>query len=359
MSRLTFDLYAALAHIGAALIPKALVQSPKLRLGAFSLFAASCFAFLGSQTARAEVTELRVARQYGISHLQMALLDELKLIEKHAAQEGLPGLTVNWRRFSDGPGMNEALLSGNIDIANGGLTALLILYDKSKGAYTGLSPLSSMPAVLMTRSPDIHSVRDLKDSDRIAVVARVSMQAVILRMLAVQAFGKDQAEKLDFMTVPLPHPDAMASLLSHGTEITAHFTAAPYYQQEEAAGLHRALSSTGVLGGPATYSVTWASKKFMMENPKVTHVVLSALAEATQLIKDDPHKAARTYIKAEGSTLDPAFIEKIIRDPENNFTMVPQRVMRFADFMADTGMLKKRVEKWQDLFPLQAGQNGN
>lgn len=89
--------------------------------------------------ARAEVAELRIARQYGISHLQMALLDHLKLIEKHAAEAGLTEFKVSWTRFSDGPGMNEALLSGNLDIANGGLTALIILFDNSKGAYAGLT----------------------------------------------------------------------------------------------------------------------------------------------------------------------------------------------------------------------------
>src|SRR5580704_518977 len=191
-----------------------------------------------SAPAFAEVGELRLARQYGTSHLAMALMDELQLVQGQADKAGLKDLKVSWTRFSDGPGMNEALLSGNLDIANGGLTALIVLWDKSKGAYVGLSALSSMPAVLMTRDPNVKSV---KDTDRIAVVSRVSMQAIILRMLAVEAYGKDQFAKLDSLTVPLPHPDAMAAMLSGRSEITAHFTAAPYYQQEQAAGVHRAL----------------------------------------------------------------------------------------------------------------------
>jgi NitT/TauT family transport system substrate-binding protein len=209
------------------------------------------------RTATAEVSELRLARQYGISHLAMALMDQLQLVQHQAEKAGLKDLKVTWSRFSDGPGMNEALLSGNLDIANGGLTALIVLWDKSKGAYVGLSALSSMPAVMMTRDPSINSVKDFKESDRIALVSRVSMQAIILRMLVADAYGKDQFAKLDHLTVPLPHPDAMGALLSGKSEIDAHFTAAPYYQQETTAGLHRALSSYGILGGPATYSVVW------------------------------------------------------------------------------------------------------
>src|SRR6201992_2177157 len=223
-----------------------------------------------ARDASAEVGELRLARQYGISHLAMALMDQLQLVQHQAEKAGLKDLKVTWSRFSDGPGMNEALLSGNLDIANGGLTALIVLWDKSKGAYVGLSALSSMPAVMMTRDPNINSVKDFKDSDRIAVVSRVSMQAIILRMLAAEAYGKDQFSKLDHLTVVMPHPDAMAALLSGKSEIDAHFTAAPYYQQETTAGLHRALSSYGILGGPATYSVVWTSKKFIEQNPKTT-----------------------------------------------------------------------------------------
>ena len=112
---------------------------------------------LTARSASAEVSELRLARQYGISHLAMALMDQLQLVQHQAEKAGLKDLKVTWNRFSDGPGMNEALLSGNLDIANGGLTALIVLWDKSKGAYIGLSALSSMPAVLMTRDPAINS----------------------------------------------------------------------------------------------------------------------------------------------------------------------------------------------------------
>jgi sulfonate transport system substrate-binding protein len=300
--------------------------------------------------ARAEVSEIRLARQYGISHLAMALMDELQLVQHQAEKAGMKDLKVTWTRFSDGPGMNEALLSGNLDVANGGLTALIVLWDKSKGAYIGLSALSSMPAVMMTRDPAINSVKDFKESDRIALVSRVSMQAIILRMMVAEAYGKDQTTKLDHLTVPLPHPDAMAALVSGHSEITAHFTAAPFYQQETGSGLHRAFSSYPVLGGPATYSVAYTSKKFIEQNPKTAQVVLAAIAEATDIIKNDPRRAAETYLKAENSSLSADAIEVMIKDPENVFTMTPQHIMKFVDFMTETGTVKSPASSWKDLF---------
>ncbi len=150
----------------------------------------------------------------------MALMDQLQLVQHQAEKSRTKGPEGHLEQVQRWPGMNEALLSGNLDIANGGLTALIVLWDKSRGAYVGLSALSSMPAVMMTRDPNINSVKDFKDSDRIAVVSRVSMQAIILRMLAADAYGKDQYAKLDPLTIVMPHPDAMAALLSGHNEIT-------------------------------------------------------------------------------------------------------------------------------------------
>src|SRR6202012_5265532 len=97
------------------------------------------------------------------------------------------------------------------------------------------------------------------------------------------------------------------------------------------AGLHRALSSYGILGGPATYSVVWTSKKFIEQNPKTTQVVLSAIQEATDIINKDPKRAPEAYLKAEDSSLSVDAVEAMIKDPENVFTMTPQNVLKFVD----------------------------
>ena len=65
------------------------------------------------QDARAEVDEIRLARPFGIAFLQMGLMDHLQLIQKHAEKAGIE-LEVEWRRFSSGTAMNEALISGNL-----------------------------------------------------------------------------------------------------------------------------------------------------------------------------------------------------------------------------------------------------
>ena len=42
--------------------------------------------------------------------------------------------------------------------------------------------------------------------------------------------------------------------------------------------------------------------------------------------------------------------ERIIRLPENEWTMTPKKVMAYADFMSRNGLIPARPESWKDLF---------
>src|ERR671925_1117817 len=68
----------------------------------------------------AETNEIRCAQQYGTSYLALMIMQDQKLIEKHAKQAGLGDVKVTWAKLG-GPGaMNDALLSGGLDFATGG-----------------------------------------------------------------------------------------------------------------------------------------------------------------------------------------------------------------------------------------------
>ncbi|HEX7512304.1 MAG TPA: ABC transporter substrate-binding protein, partial [Candidatus Methylomirabilis sp.] len=67
--------------------------------------------------ARAETGEIRVAKQYGLGYLQMMLMEEQKLVEKHARAAGLGDIKLTWATFRSSDVMNDALLSGNLDFA--------------------------------------------------------------------------------------------------------------------------------------------------------------------------------------------------------------------------------------------------
>jgi NitT/TauT family transport system substrate-binding protein len=320
------------------------------RLLTFALLAAVTVTAL---PASAEMAEIAVAQQYGISYLPLMLMEEKKLIEKHAKAAGVD-VKVGWAKFAGGNVMNDALLSGSLQFASGGVGPLVTLWARTRGNIDvrGAAALNSMPLYLVTRNPNVKTLSDFRDSDRIALPAvKVSVQAVLLQMAAEQAFGPGQQNRLDALTVTMSHPDAMQALLSGQSEINAHFGSPPFQYQEIAkGGTHVVLNSYDVLGGPATFNVVWTTAKFRNENPKLYEAFVKALDEATAEINRDKRAAAESYLRIskDKDTVDNIF--RMMNDPNIIYTTTPQNIMKFAEFMQKTGAIKAKPESWRDLF---------
>jgi NitT/TauT family transport system substrate-binding protein len=317
------------------------------------LLAALAIFALASTAAKAEPRVVRIATQYGISYLPLTIMAEKKLLESEGKKLGLD-LGTDWVRFTGGPPMNEALISGNLDFASGGVGPMVTIWARTKAnlKVKGICAINSMPLWLNSINPDVKTIKDFTEKDRIALPAvRVSMQAVILQMAAEKVFGKGQEHKLDPWTVSLSHPDGLAQMMSGKSEITGHFTSAPFmYQELEDKRVHRVLNSYDVFGGPHTFNVVWGTAKLYEGEPKIVQAFLSALRIAMKEINDDPAAAAALWVKADKSKLTPEQALKIIRDKDNTWTMTPQKVMVVADYMGRVGMVPATPTSWKDMF---------
>ena len=154
-------------------------------------------------------SEISITRQPGILYLPSHVMEKQQLIEKEAAKLGVPNLKVTWASLSGGGAQTDALLSGNVDVVNTGVGNLLLLWDRTKGGVKGIVANSALPLALITRNPNIHTLKDYGPNDRIAVpTLKVSTQAILLQMASEKTFGAGQMTKLDANTVQLGHPDA-------------------------------------------------------------------------------------------------------------------------------------------------------
>jgi NitT/TauT family transport system substrate-binding protein len=303
--------------------------------------------------AHAEVSEIHVSRQYGISYLPLMIMEDQKLIEKHAKASGID-VKVDWSKFASGAVMNDALLSGNLQFASGGVAPFTTLWAKTRSNLDvkAVAAINSMPLYLVTNNPKVKTLKDFTDKDKIALPAvKVSIQAVTLQMAAEKAFGAGQEHKLDHLTVSMSHPDGETALLSGKSEITAHLSSPPFqYQELEHKGMHRVLNSYDVLGGPATFNVVWTTAKFHDENPKVYAAFVAALDEATAQINGNKRAAAETYLRIskDNDSLDD--ILKMLNDPEIKYTTTPNNVMKYVDFMHKIGSIKVKPDSWKDMF---------
>ena len=114
----------------------------------------------------ANAVEIRLARQFSMGYLQLNVMEHQQLIEKHAKVLGLNDVKVSWFTFNGPTAVNEALISGNIDVGSGGVPGLLVLWSRSKGTpqeVRGISALSSQPFLLNSRDPAIKTIKDFKE----------------------------------------------------------------------------------------------------------------------------------------------------------------------------------------------------
>lgn len=303
---------------------------------------------------QAELSEITIARQYGVSYLPLMVMQEHHLVEKHAKAEGLKHLKVNWVKFAGGNVMNDALLSDSLQFASGGVGPLVKIWAKTRGNLNvkAVSALNAMPLYLNTRNPKIKTVKDFTSKDKIALPAvKVSIQAVTLEMAAAKAFGDKHYNKLDKYTVSMSHPDGMQALLSGMSEVNSHFTSPPFqYKELQDPKVHTVLTSFDVLGGPATFNVIWTTQKFHDKNPKVYKAFTSGLAEAIKWINHNKRDASKLYLKAAHSKDPVSFIYKIVTDPKVQFTMTPKNTTKYSSFLYKVGAIKVKPKSWKDMF---------
>ena len=300
----------------------------------------------------AEVNALRIGKQYGLPYIQLVILEERKLIEKHARLMGLGDLNVVWATMGGPAALNDGLITGGIDLAAVGLSNLVTLWDKTRAnaRVRAICAMNAMPLILLTRDPRIKSLEDYTEKDRIAVPSvKISMQAILLEMAVAKEFGDANYEKLDALTVSMGHPDAVAALAAGG-EIASQFSSAPFhYRQLKQPGYHQVISSYDIVG-PHSVSALSMPTKFHDENPKTVAAILAALKDATVWIKANKQAAAETYLHATGDKSPVAEVVAMLEDPNIIITIEPMGADKISDFMAASGRVKAKPDDWKGYY---------
>lgn len=308
-----------------------------------------------SGKANAEASTVRLSHGYGMLYLPLMVMRDQQLIEKQARKQGLGDVKTAWSTLDGGNVINDAMLSGNLDIAGTGAPGFITLWSKANGIprseVIGLGALSTASLWLNTNNPNIKSLADFTPKDKIAIPGiKTSLSAVVLQMAAAKAFGVANYNKLDPLTVSLGHPEAVGSLLSRKTEITAHFTSPPFsYQELKDPNIKRVLSSSETLGN-ITLDVVFALKQFTVQNPKLTQAFIAAQEEANAYIARDRKGAAETFLRVSKLKLTQAEVETMLADPDNQYSTKPVGIMQYVEFMALAGTIKMRPKTWSDLF---------
>jgi NitT/TauT family transport system substrate-binding protein len=329
------------------------------------LGAVAAAVLLGAGSAHAQQkTEITITRQPGILYLPSHVMEKQKLIEQEAAKQGVPNLVVHWVNLSGGGAQTDALLSGNVDAVNTGVGNLLLLWDRTKGGVKGIVANSALPLTLVTRNPNIKTLKDYGPNDRIAVpTLKVSTQAILLQMAAEKIWGEGQMGHLDANMVQLGHPDAAVMMANPRGEVTSHFAAPPYqyYELKNVPGAHVVITSPEIIGGPLTQSQFFTTTKFADANPKLIAAIKAATFVAIDFIKKDTPAAVDIYKEITHDKAPASEILDMLKQPGMmEWTAAPQGTMKFAAHLHKIGTLKTMPKAWTDYYlPITADLPGN
>jgi NitT/TauT family transport system substrate-binding protein len=319
-----------------------------------SLAVAALMLAATATASRAEISEVTIAQQFGVAFLPLMLMERDGLIEKHAKAAGIE-VKTNWQKVAGPSVINDGLLSGTVHFGTVGAPSLITLWSKTKSnvGIKGMAAMTSYPLYFVTRNPDLKSLKELSQKDKVAVPSvKISTQALMLQMAAFDLFGPASYQKFDEFTVSLAHPDAMVALMNNTGGVNAHFATSPFYEAEmKIPGARVLTTSYDILGGRASALVVITTTKFHDANPKIYKAFLAAEKEAIDTINKDKMAAAKAYLEIANdrkSTLEEIF--GVINDKDYAYTLSPEKVFKTAVFMGKVGTIKDPPAKWQDMF---------
>ena len=302
-----------------------------------------------------EPATVKFVQQRGLLYIPVDIMVSKGVLKAEAAKLGIANVEVTATALS-GPGpIIDALLSGAADYGTAALPSLLTLWEKTRGTANevkAVGTVSNGAMTLYTINPNVKTIADLTDKDRIAVpTVRLSFNAMMLQMAAEQLWG--DPHRLDRLTVALGHPDAVTAL-SPGwgkATITAHIAVQPYTDRGlKIPGAHIITDSRKVFGGPLTQIVLLATKRTRDKNPVLFKAVAAALEEAIRVANADKRAAAVLWKEVHKA---PDKLEELVAqldDPGFEFTAQPKRIGHFTAFLNRIGTMKAKVTDWKELF---------
>jgi len=302
-------------------------------------------------------TPLKVSfvQQRGLLYLPVDEMVSGGILQQEATKLGLGKVEATAKTLS-GPGpIIDALLSGSADYGTAALPSLLTLWDKTHGTpneVKAVGTVSNGAMVLYTINPNVKTIADFTEKDRIAVpTVGISFNAMMLEMASEKLWN--DPHRLDHLTVGLGHPDAVAAMSAgygHAT-VTAHIAVQPFTERGlKLPGAHIIADSREVFGGPLTQITLLATKQTKEKNPILFKAVANALEESIKVANKNKRAAAILWKNAQSAPESVDELVHLLSDPGFEFTSTPHRIAYFAAFLNRIGTLKSKVGDWKDLF---------
>jgi NitT/TauT family transport system substrate-binding protein len=263
-----------------------------------------------------------------------------------AQQQGFfeeEGLTVDVQIASNAAAVVPAVLNGQIQFGTAATPPFLVAYAKElpvravvNAAGVATTDAEDTGAIVVGKDSPIDSVQDLVGkkvaTNQLGSLPHVAATAILTRS------GIDP-NKVDFVTMPFPE---MRGALEQG-RVDALLSVEPFMTEAINADVARSISA--LYARPyepgTTYTLVFASQKYIEEHPDVVAAFSSAVGKANALVAEDPAVLRDTLVKFGGMSEELASAVHL-GDYRKGFQVEAMQGM--ADQMVEDGFLKAPVD---------------
>ncbi len=274
--------------------------------------------------------EISINYQSSIGYAPLLVMKDQGLIEKNYGGD----IKVNWMEMSNGAEVNEALISGNLDVGSMGVP-VAVTGIMAGSPYKIAFGLAAQPYAILSSDDSIKPLSDIGDNE-IAITNINSQPHILLAMAAKKELG--DAHALDANLTKLGNADGYAAMLSGA--VKCHMVISPYNFMEttsDEASIHELTIDPSVWPADNTALVSVVPEALKNDKPEVYNAIITAVDEANEFIKANPEQTAE--ILAQGYDASAEDILTWMTDERSSYSSELKGVMNMANFMVEEGFL--------------------
>lgn len=302
-----------------------------------------------NKTASQVPDKITIAYQPGINYANLLILKQQQTLEKKFTKT-----KFEWKELTNGAAIRDGIIANQLQVGAGGVGPFLVGWDKGVG-WKILASLNYSEFWLVTKNPNIKSLKDFKPGMKIGLPSPDSLQAIVLRRAAQKELGNSTALEQNIQSIS--HPLGLQSLLNG--QIDAHLTTPPFQFQEVEQGGKVILKSSDIFGKISAASI-FMTEKFYNQYPEFGKTLYAAVTETTKLLNDKTEEAAKILSQIDGGKVSPEQYKKWLTNEAVEYGLEPKAFLKYGEFMHQTGMLDKQPKSIDELIlPTLQGTKGD
>lgn len=258
---------------------------------------------------------------------QVIIADKQGFFEKELSGDNAEANVV---KFLNGPAINEAYASGDVDFSPMGGLPTLSGINNTKGQTIVATDIENYgEALIVASDSEIENLEDLKGK-KVGYGVGTSDQIVLDAVLEDAGLSLD-----DISTVNLPDQnDGISSLLAG--EVDAFWTFEPYLSNYQVENGVKVIADNSSFADLVVFTVR---TEFAEKYPELVVDLLRAIQDANEWIEEHPEEAVDVVAEETGS--DRAGIEATYKSLKNTIVISDEDVKilnRTADFLKEDGV---------------------